>query len=177
MLRALYTFAIRDGMQNTKITKHCGLNLGAGIRSLWSGLSASILRQTTYSTARFGLYNALAQKAKQMSGGKLSSTSTIVCAGVAGGAAGMLGNPTEVSIPIELGFKKRTNAGMQVVLVRMCADGVKPAAERYRYPNALAGIVRIGREEGMKAFYKGLGPNVIRSILMSGFIHLLVATR
>jgi len=61
----------------------------------------------------------------------------------------MIGNPTEV------------------VLVRMCADGVKPVTERYRYPNALAGIVMIGREEGMKAFYKGLGPNVIRSILMN----------
>jgi hypothetical protein len=42
------------------------------------------------------LYNALAQKAKQMAGGKLSSTSTIACAGLAGGAAGMIGNPTEV---------------------------------------------------------------------------------
>jgi solute carrier family 25 (mitochondrial dicarboxylate transporter), member 10 len=59
----------------------------------------------------------------------------------------------------------------------MCADGVKPAAERYRYPNALAGIVRIGKEEGLKAFYKGLGPNVIRSILMSGFLSLLVTMR
>jgi dicarboxylate transporter 10 len=54
----------------------------------------------------------------------------------------------------------------------MCADGVKPVAERYRYPNALVGMVRIGREEGLKAFYKGLGPNVVRSILMSEFIPL-----
>lgn len=61
----------------------------------------------------------------------------------------MLGNPTEV------------------VLVRMCADGVKPMAERYRYPNALVGILRIGNEEGIRAFYKGLGPNIVRSILMS----------
>jgi solute carrier family 25 (mitochondrial dicarboxylate transporter), member 10 len=51
----------------------------------------------------------------------------------------------------------------------MCADGVKPMAERYRYPNALAGLVRIGKMEGLKAFYKGLGPNVIRSVLMSMF--------
>jgi dicarboxylate transporter 10 len=86
-----------------------------------------------------------------MSGGKLSSSSTIACAGLAGGAAGMLGNPTEV------------------VLVRMCADGVKPMTERYRYPNALVGMMRIGQEEGLKAFYKGLGPNVIRSVLMSLF--------
>jgi len=74
------------------------LTFEIGVRSLWSGLSASILRQTTYSTARFGLYNALAQKTKQITGGKLSSTSTIACAGLSGGAAGILGNPTEVSL-------------------------------------------------------------------------------
>jgi len=68
-----------------------------GIRSLWSGLSASILRQTTYSTARFALYNVFATKAKQLSGGKLTTTSTITCAGLAGGVAGLIGNPTEVS--------------------------------------------------------------------------------
>ena len=64
----------------------------------------------------------------------------------------MLGNPTEV------------------VLVRMCADGVKPVTERYLYPNAIAGLIRIGQEEGLKAFYKGLGPNVMRSVLMSEFV-------
>lgn len=70
--------------------------MGAGIRSLWSGLSASILRQTTYSTARFALYDVLARQVQQKTGEKLTAGSTIVCAGIAGGLAGMLGNPTEV---------------------------------------------------------------------------------
>jgi Mitochondrial carrier protein len=68
----------------------------AGIRSLWSGLSASILRQTTYSTARFALYDVLARNWQRRNGGKLSAGSTIACAGIAGGLAGMIGNPTEV---------------------------------------------------------------------------------
>lgn len=68
----------------------------AGIHSLWSGLSASILRQTTYSTARFALYDILARQIEQRTGGKLSATGTVACAGVAGGLAGMVGNPTEV---------------------------------------------------------------------------------
>ncbi len=67
-----------------------------GIRSLWSGLSASILRQTTYSTARFALYDVLACQIQQTNGGKLTAGSTVACAGVAGGLAGMVGNPTEV---------------------------------------------------------------------------------
>jgi hypothetical protein len=37
-----------------------------------------------------------------MAGGKLTSTSTIVCAGLAGGAAGLVGNPTEVGVPLIL---------------------------------------------------------------------------
>ncbi|KAH7418618.1 mitochondrial dicarboxylate transporter [Cadophora sp. MPI-SDFR-AT-0126] len=132
MLKALQTFAIRDG-----------------IRSLWSGLSASILRQTTYSTARFALYDILARQVQQRTGQKLTAGSTVVCAGLAGGLAGMLGNPTEV------------------VLVRMCADGVKSPSQRYLYSNAVSGLIRIGREEGLGAFTKGLGPNIVRSILMN----------
>ncbi|PKS06110.1 hypothetical protein jhhlp_007944 [Lomentospora prolificans] len=120
-----------------------------GVRSLWSGLSASILRQSTYSTARFGLYTIVSQKAQLYTGqDKLSTAWITACAGVAGGLAGLVGNPTEV------------------VLVRMCADGVKPAAERFAYPNALAGLYRVGRDEGVSAFARGLSANVARSVLM-----------
>jgi dicarboxylate transporter 10 len=102
MLSTLYKFATRDGQSNID-RRRCPpfpLTLGdpdAGILSLWSGLSASVLRQSTYSTARFGLYSVLSQQLQKRSGAsKLSTTSTIVCAGVAGGLAGMVGNPTEV---------------------------------------------------------------------------------
>jgi dicarboxylate transporter 10 len=89
----------------------------------------------------------------------MSTSSTVLCAGAAGGLAGMIGNPTEV------------------VLVRMCADGVKSPGQRYLYPNAISGLVRIGNEEGLKAFTKGLGPNIVRSILMSMFLlHLSAAS-
>ncbi|WYZ36028.1 hypothetical protein EsH8_X_000675 [Colletotrichum jinshuiense] len=133
MFRAMYRFAARDG-----------------VFSLWSGLSASILRQSTYSTARFGLYNYFAQQAKQWTGkDKLSTALTISCAGLAGGMAGLVGNPAEV------------------VLVRMCADGAKGASERFAYSNAIEGLYRIGREEGIGAFSRGISANVVRSILMS----------
>lgn len=121
-----------------------------GIPSLWSGLSASILRQSTYSTARFGLYNVVARKARDYTGqDKLSTAWTITCAGVAGGLAGLVGNPTEI------------------VLVRMCADGAKPPAERFAYSNGLAGLYRVGKEEGLSAFSRGISANVMRSVLMS----------
>jgi dicarboxylate transporter 10 len=68
---------------------------------------------------------------------------------VAGGIAGLLGNPTEV------------------VLVRMCSDGAKEPSKRFDYGNALRGLMRIAKEEGLGAFSKGLAPNVARSVLMS----------
>ncbi|KAM0594959.1 hypothetical protein ACHAPN_005593 [Verticillium nonalfalfae] len=133
MFRAMYRFASRDG-----------------IPSLWSGLSASIVRQSMYSTARFGLYNKLAARAQSWTGQqKLSAAWTIACAGAAGGLAGLIGNPAEV------------------VLVRMCADGAKAPAERFAYANALAGFYRIGRDEGLATFARGMSANVVRSILMN----------
>lgn len=121
-----------------------------GIPSLWTGLTASILRQSVYSTARFGLYTSISHKARQFTGQeRLSAAWTVACAGLAGGLAGLVGNPTEV------------------VLVRMCADGAKPPAERFAYPNALVGLWRVGRDEGLGTFARGVSANVTRSVLMS----------
>lgn len=97
MLSALHTFAVRDGNVICELQSRLELMILRGIRSLWSGLSASILRQTTYSTARFALNDALAGQVQQRTGEKLSSSSTIACAGIAGGLAGLIGNPTEVT--------------------------------------------------------------------------------
>lgn len=131
MLSTLYRFASRDG-----------------IPSLWSGLSASILRQSMYSTARFGLYNKLSRQLHP-GNSKPTAASTIACAGIAGGLAGMIGNPAEI------------------VLVRMCADGAKPLGERFLYPNPIIALYRIGRDEGIKVFGRGMSANIARSVLMS----------
>lgn len=53
----------------------------------------------------------------------------------------------------------------------MCADGVKLYPDRYLYRNALSGLITIGQTEGLGAFYKGLGPNIVRSVLMSKFLN------
>ncbi|KAK1760118.1 mitochondrial dicarboxylate transporter [Echria macrotheca] len=124
LLRTLQLFAARDG-----------------IPSLWTGLSASVLRQATYSTARFGLFNLFSTA--------LFPSHTILCAALAGGLAGMLGNPAEI------------------VLVRMCADGAKPVSQRFSYPNPIVGLYRIGRDEGVRVFARGMGANIVRSVLMN----------
>lgn len=118
-----------------------------GVLSLWNGLSASILRQSTYSTARFALYEHFIGK---WSGGKTpDAAARMLCAGAAGAFAGLIGNPAEI------------------VLVRMCSDGARLPDQRYRYSNALQGLWRIGVQEGVATYTRGLGPNVVRSILMN----------
>ncbi|CAM1502622.1 Fc.00g073980.m01.CDS01 [Cosmosporella sp. VM-42] len=133
MLSSVYRFAARDG-----------------ISSLWTGLSASILRQGTYSTARFGIHSYLSSKILRWTGNeKLPLSLNIACAGIAGGIAGVVGNPAEV------------------VLVRMCADGAKAPLERFGYSNAVDGLVRVSRQEGVRTFGKGISANMARSILMN----------
>lgn len=130
MLRTMRDFVRRDG-----------------IFSLWSGLSASILRQSTYSTARFALYEDFTRRMSP--GQKRSPSITMLCAGAAGGIAGLIGNPAEI------------------VLVRMCADGAKAPEHRYQYRNSLEGLYRVGANEGFRAYTRGLGPNIVRSVLMN----------
>ena len=49
----------------------------------------------------------------------------------------------------------------------MCADGAKPAAERFAYPNAVVALYRIAKDEGVRTFARGVSANVVRSVLMS----------
>ncbi len=49
----------------------------------------------------------------------------------------------------------------------MCADGAKAPEQRFVYSNAISAMGKIWREESLAAFYRGLGPNVVRSVLMS----------
>ena len=146
MLNVLYRFAARDGKFSNLIMTPLTI---IGIPSLWTGLSASILRQGTYSTARFGFHTYFSDKVRSHTGKPLSVTQNIACAGVAGGVAGLVGNPAEV------------------VLVRMCADGAKAPSQQFGYNHALDALARVYSEEGMMAFWKGLAPNIARSALMS----------
>jgi solute carrier family 25 (mitochondrial dicarboxylate transporter), member 10 len=51
--------------------------------------------------------------------------------------------------------------------VRTCSDLNKAHADRYAYRNCLDGVYRIGRDEGVSALFRGLAPNVVRSIVMN----------
>lgn len=73
----------------------------------------------------------------------------LFCATTAGIAGGICGNPGDV------------------VNVRMQNDGQLPSHLKRNYMHAFDGLIRIVKEEGASALFRGVGPNINRAILMT----------
>lgn len=119
---------------------------------MYVGLTASLLRQMTYSVTRFGAYDKLKEMAVKSNGDgtkKLGAWQMALCASAAGAAGGLAGNPADI------------------LLVRMTSDVNRKPADRYGYPNAITGLIRMTREEGIASLFRGLGPNTVRAVLMN----------
>lgn len=63
-----------------------------GVLALYNGLSASVLRQLTYSTVRFAIYDL----GKQALGNKINLAVKIALAGTAGAIGGWIGTPADL---------------------------------------------------------------------------------
>ncbi|TFK57698.1 mitochondrial carrier [Heliocybe sulcata] len=119
----------------------------SGFRSLYTGLTASLMRQMSYSLVRLGSYEKI--KYALASDGTASATKLVAAAALAGGLGGIAGNPADI------------------LLVRMTSDSVRPPEKRYGYRNALQGLVRLVGDEGIPGLARGLVPNVTRAVLMN----------
>ncbi|KAI6102518.1 mitochondrial carrier domain-containing protein [Pisolithus croceorrhizus] len=119
----------------------------AGVRGLFDGISGTWLRQMSYSLCRFWAYD---ESKKILGAGPDSPAWMLASAGVmAGSIAGVVGNPGEV------------------VMVRLQGDFAKPPEKRFNYKHCFDALFRIVREEGASSLMRGVGPNVIRSVLMN----------
>ena len=118
-----------------------------GPRGLYNGLSASLLRQLTYSTTRFGVYEHL--KSTLPSSNAPSFPVLIAMASASGFLGGIAGNPADV------------------LNVRMQHDAALPVEQRRNYKNAIDGLVRMTKEEGFKSLFRGVWPNSMRAVLMT----------
>lgn len=119
-----------------------------GIKGLYSGLTASILRQCTYTMARFGFYEFA--KNNLIPPDQLTNTSFLLPASIISGAiGGFVGNPADV------------------VNIRMQNDTQLPPQQRRGYKNAFSGLTRIIKEESIQKLFTGLEPNLIRGCLMT----------
>lgn len=67
----------------------------SGFRSLYAGLSASLMRQMSYSLVRLGTYEKM--KSHLSKEGVSSNMSLLLAASVAGGLGGLAGNPAGIT--------------------------------------------------------------------------------
>ena len=54
-----------------------------------------------------------------------------------------------------------------VLNVRMQHDAALPIAERRNYRNAVEGLYRMAKEEGVRSLWRGVWPNSMRAVLMT----------
>lgn len=119
---------------------------------LYTGLSAGLLRQAVYTTARLGFFdtfiktlNARADTAQR----KVTFAERAAAGLSAGGIAAMIGNPADLA------------------LVRMQSDGLKPPEARANYRSVFDALIRIPQKEGVAALWAGALPTVIRAMALN----------
>ncbi len=115
-----------------------------GIKSLWNGVTASCLRELTYSTVRFGLYETFKDFYSSSLGVSDSSFALKALSGISSGGIG-----SAFACPTDL------------IKVRMQA--VRPTGQP-PYANSFVAFAHVYREgggafvPGIRSLYRGVGP-------------------
>uniref|UniRef100_A0A6P7GB63 Mitochondrial dicarboxylate carrier-like n=1 Tax=Diabrotica virgifera virgifera TaxID=50390 RepID=A0A6P7GB63_DIAVI len=115
-----------------------------GIAALYNGISASLLRQLTYSTTRFGIYEVAKQNTESD-----TFAAKVAIAAIAGGCGGVVGTPGDM------------------VNVRMQNDIKLPPEKRRNYKHAIDGLIRVYREEGARKLFSGCSMATSRAVFMT----------
>ncbi|KAK6536700.1 putative mitochondrial 2-oxoglutarate/malate carrier protein [Arthrobotrys megalospora] len=122
------------------------------VLDLYSGLSAAVLRQVVYTTARMGFFGTFMEsfqtKAKEQNR-KVTFGERAGASLAAGGLGALLGNPADLS------------------LIRMQSDGLRPIEKRENYRSVFDALKRISRSEGVLALWGGATPTVIRAMALN----------
>jgi len=120
-----------------------------GVGGLYKGLSAGLVRQMTYSTARLGLFRTFSNAMKTPGEEKLAFWKRGVCGLAAGGIGSVFGNPADVA------------------LIRMQADTTLPKEARRGYKNIFDALSKMARSEGILSWWSGCQPTVYRAMLLN----------
>lgn len=118
-----------------------------GPLALYTGLSAGLLRQASYTTVRMGVYTSLVERFSVE--GKTPFTVQLLSGLTAGATGAFVGTPAEVA------------------LVRMTADGRLALDKRRNYKNVFNALSRIVKEEGARALWTGSTPTIGRAMLVN----------
>ncbi|KAG9508417.1 Mitochondrial 2-oxoglutarate/malate carrier protein [Fragariocoptes setiger] len=124
-----------------------GVIKNEGFFALYSGLSAGLLRQASYTTVRMGVYNSAIDR--MAIDGKTTFIVQLAAGSTAGAVGAFCGTPAEVS------------------LIRMTSDGRLPPEKRRNYTSVFNALARIVREEGFRALWTGCIPTMGRSVVVN----------
>ena len=117
---------------------------------LYSGLSAGLLRQCLYTTARMGLFDTFMRILSEGRDPKSISFAERGAAGIgAGGLAAVIGNPADLA------------------LIRMQSDKMLPPAQRQNYSSVFSAMARITSQEGFFSLWNGCLPTVTRAMALN----------
>ncbi|KAJ1203037.1 hypothetical protein NDU88_006832 [Pleurodeles waltl] len=120
-----------------------------GLRSIYTGLSAGLQRQATYTTTRLGIYTILFEKLTKADGTPPNFLMKALI-GMTGGSTGaFVGTPEEVD------------------LIRMTSDGRLPLDQRRGYTNVFNALIMITREEGITTMWRGCVPTMARAVVVN----------
>jgi solute carrier family 25 oxoglutarate transporter 11 len=143
---------IKTGPKPTPLSVTREIIAAGKVMDLYTGLSAGLLRQAVYTTARIGFFDTfmgqLTSRA-QAKGKKIGFAERAGAGLTAGGLAAMIGNPADLA------------------LIRMQSDGLKPAAQRNNYKSVFSALSHIAKSEGIGALWNGATPTIVRAMALN----------
>jgi solute carrier family 25 oxoglutarate transporter 11 len=142
----------KTGPRPTALSVTKNIIASGKVLDLYTGLSAGLLRQAVYTTARLGFFDTFIGtfKARAETQGRGVTFGERALAGLsAGGLAAMIGNPADLT------------------LIRMQSDGLKPPEARANYRSVVDALMRISKSEGIGALWAGCFPTVIRAMALN----------
>lgn len=143
---------VRTGPRPTALTVTKDIIASGRVLDLYTGLSAGLLRQAVYTTARLGFFDTFMGKLNvraESAGRKVSFAERAGAGLTAGGLAAMIGNPADLA------------------LIRMQSDGLKPSDARANYRSVVDALVRISKSEGITALWAGCLPTIVRAMALN----------
>jgi solute carrier family 25 oxoglutarate transporter 11 len=143
---------VKTGPKATPLSVTREIMAAGKVMDLYTGLSAGLLRQAVYTTARLGFFDTFMKKLtiRAKDKGTQIGFAERAAAGLsAGGLAAMIGNPADLA------------------LIRMQSDGLKSLAERKNYTSVIHALQSIAKSEGVGALWAGAAPTVVRAMALN----------